>query len=133
MRKKVFAICILALWGLLGVTFGLGVFSAYVSGGDVGLYVAITAPITVFFFVLTGVLSGEFSKRFFLLASKQIDAISDSLKSLNAGEFKPLPELAGDKTMEAIFKEIDMLNESTYHSILREKETAKQKNEFFQS
>lgn len=131
MRKKVFTICILTLWVLLGVTFALGVFSAYVSGGDVGLYVAITAPITVFFFVLTGVLAGELAKRFFWLASKQIDAVSDSLKSLNAGEFKPLPALAGDKRMATLFKQIDMLNESTYNSMLREKQAVKQKSEFF--
>lgn len=78
-------------------------------------------PFLALAFAVAVVVASRFSARQSHSISEKINAVGESLKSLNAGQYIPLQTDAAEQEFYSLFKEINELNEFTHEYIRREK------------
>ncbi len=102
-----------------------------VRSSEISSYFYTSVPFLLLSLVLAIVIDSAIAGSLSRGIAAKINEVSVSLRSLNAGEYMPLQTNEKEREFYALFKEINELNESTHKAMLREKEVAKQKSEFF--
>lgn len=91
-----------------------------VRSSEVSAYFLSALPFLIVSFVLTIVIASVFANKLSKDVSARITEVGDSLKSLNAGQYKPLKTDTTEPEFYSVFNEINELNESTHEHIRRE-------------
>ena len=87
---------------------------------EINDYIFTTLPFLITALVISALVAGLFSKGLSNNITKRITGISDSLKSVNEGNYLPLPAEAADREFQDILLEINELNSKTVSHIQSE-------------
>ena len=102
-----------------------------VRSSEITSYIVSALPFLVLSLAIAVLIASVLANKFSRDVSERINEVGDSLRSLNAGEYKPLAVEGREPELSSVFKEINELNESTHRHMLREKEIIQQKSDFF--
>ena len=102
-----------------------------VRSSEITSYILPTLPFLILSLVVAVLIASLLANQLSRSVAERIDEVGDSLRSLNAGEYKPLTIEEKEPELYFVFKEINELNESTHRHMLREKEIIQQKSDFF--
>ena len=87
---------------------------------EINDYIFTTLPFLITALVISALVAGLFSKGLSNNITKRITGISDSLKSVNGGNYLPLPAETADREFQDILLEINELNSKTVSHIQSE-------------
>ncbi len=91
-----------------------------IRSSEITSYILTSLPFFLISLVLAIIIASGLAKRISGTFSERIMEVSDSLKSLNAGQYKPLKTDSTEPEFYSVFKEINELNESTHDYMRRE-------------
>ena len=91
-----------------------------IRSSEISSYIFASLPFFLISLVLAMVIASGLAKRISGKFSEKITEVGDSLKSLNAGQYKPLKTDTTEPEFYSVFKEINELNESTHDYMRRE-------------
>lgn len=91
-----------------------------IRSSEITSYILTSLPFFLISLVLAMIIASGLAKRISGTFSERIMEVSDSLKSLNAGQYKPLKTDSTEPEFYLVFKEINELNESTHDYMRRE-------------
>lgn len=91
-----------------------------IRSSEITSYILASLPFFLISLVLAMIIASGLAKRISGTFSEKIMEVSDSLKSLNAGQYKPLETDSTEPEFYSVFKEINELNESTHGYMRRE-------------
>ncbi len=102
-----------------------------VRSSEVSSYFLSALPFLILSLAVAVLIASVLANKLSRGVTEKINEVGDSLRSLNAGEYKPLEIEKGETELYSVFREINELNESTHRHMLREKEIIQQKSDFF--
>ena len=91
-----------------------------IRSSEISSYIFASLPFFLISLALAMVIASGLAKRISGKFSEKITEVGDSLKSLNAGQYKPLKTDTTEPEFYSVFKEINELNESTHDYMRRE-------------
>ena len=91
-----------------------------VRSSEVSSYLLPAFPFLIISLIVTMVIASVFANKLSRGVAERINEVGDSLKSLNAGQYKPLKTDMREPEFYSVFNEINELNESTHEHIRRE-------------
>ncbi len=91
-------------------------------GSEISSYFYASLPFFCLSLLLSSVIALGLSRRLSQNVTDKITEIGDSLKSLNAGQYRPLETDGAEPECLSVYREINELNESTHEHIRREEE-----------
>lgn len=91
-----------------------------IRSSEISSYIFASLPFFLISLALAMVIASGLAKRISGKFSEKITEVGDSLKSLNAGQYKPLKTDSTEPEFYSVFREINELNESTHDYMRRE-------------
>lgn len=91
-----------------------------VRSSEISSYLLPAMPFLILSLLITMGVASMFANKLSRGVSERINEVGDSLKSLNAGQYKPLKTDAKEPEFYSVFSEINELNESTHEHMRRE-------------
>ncbi|MBQ8230184.1 MAG: GHKL domain-containing protein [Clostridia bacterium] len=91
-----------------------------IRSSEISSYIFASLPFFLISLVLAMIIASGLAKKISGTFSEKIMEVGDSLKSLNAGQYKPLKTDTSEPEFYSVFKEINELNESTHDYMRRE-------------
>ncbi len=128
MKRKIFICCYVPAALAAALMLAAGLWACSRSGGDAPAYLASALPVFVLVLLLALPLSAFLAGRLSGRLSAKVREVSESLKSLNGGEYQPIRTDSRDPEFYAVFREINELSETTHRHIHSEEQERKKLN-----
>lgn len=97
-----------------------------VKSGSISAFLGVSVPALVLVLALSVIMSAFFSDRLSSDVSEKFREVTDSLRSLNEGTYRPIATDSGEPELYAVLVEINELNEKT-HTYIRSQKNEKEK------